>query len=108
MARAQVVAISTIPSPKASEEDEVETIKRAARDFSSWSNAYRLEKEDGVYINGAKLDVGQTYKKSERPPQADGHSWAWCLWEAVVHVPADIETFSLVARVGKSPIKRHV
>lgn len=103
VARVQLAAISFIQSPDTSERDETDTIARAARDFGSWRDAHRLEKESGVYVNGSRLaDDPANVPRNVQPQWAEGKSWAWCLWEAAIDLPTDAETFSLVARVGES------
>jgi len=78
----------------------MDTIRRAARDLDSWTDAQWLEKEDGSYADGQKVVDRQGHYNTERPAWTKGKSWAWCLWKAAINVPADIGTFSLVARVG--------
>lgn len=102
VARVQLAAVPSTPSSDPFDEDKIDIIKRAARDTGSWSDAHRLEKEDGVYIDGRRLPGSRNNSLDARPQCAKGKSWAWCLWEAVIELPDDIKSFALVARVGAS------
>ncbi|KAF8320313.1 molybdopterin binding oxidoreductase [Clavulina sp. PMI_390] len=96
ISRVQIAPVSFIRSPHTLLLEEINTIKSAARDFGVWTEAQRLDKEDGTFINGVKVDSNE---RKQTDSKFGVKSWAWCLWEGFIELPAGVEEFSLVARV---------